>query len=396
MCKIKSYIAIFLVSLLVASCKEEMPGTLSKTKNVPNSITDVQVENLHGGAKLKYTLPSNEDLLYIKAVYESPKGNQREVKASMYTDSLIIDGIGSTEELEVQLYAVNRSEVSSSPVTVKINPLTPPVQLVGVSLALREDFGGVIANFENETEANVVISILRKDGEEWTSIETYYTNKRSGFFNARGQKSAPQEFGVFAKDRWGNKSDTLTVVLSPLYEERLPSPVPITTLYNDYNKHFSVFTYSYLFDGIYNIDNYAGTLLNSPASALPQSFTIDFKKPTNFSRFKYFMRMYTTGTATGYYYNNGNPEKWEIWGTNTLDPEWNKWTKIMDCVAVKPSGLPVGQVTQTDRDVALAGLDFNFPANTPPYRYLRWKTTKNFGTVDYVQMSELMFWGSQQ
>lgn len=394
MFSLKNLAAICLLALLAPACsKTDGPAPLSKSGNPPGPVTDVRVENLPGGARLKYSLPEDDNLLYIKAVYEFPEGNKREVKASLYGDSLIIDGIGSTSEMEVQLYAVSRSEKLSQPVIVKIQPLTPPVQLTGATLTLREDFGGVIAGFENSKEADLVISIIRKDGDEWVPIENYYTKKKSGSFNARGQASESTVFGVFVKDRWNNRSDTLVATLKPLFEEKLPPPVPITTLYNDYNKHYSIHNYTYLFDGIAAPGNYMGTFLNSPESKLPQSFTMDFKKPTTFSRLKYWSVM-----ATGNYFNAGTPEKFEIWGTNTLEADYSYWTKIMDCVAVKPSGKPLGQLTQEDIDVSTTGLDFSFPSNTQPkpYRYLRWKTTKNFGSVDYIQMSEATFWGSQQ
>ncbi|HMI05438.1 MAG TPA: DUF5000 domain-containing lipoprotein [Pedobacter sp.] len=388
---LKNFIVICLMAVFITACKEDLPQSISKEGATPRPVTNVVVKNLPGGATLRYKSPDSEDLLYVKAVYEFPKGNIREVKASMYIDSLTIDGIGNTDELDVKLFTISRSEAFSEPVTVKIKPLTPPVKLAGETLSLIEDFGGVTASFENKTESNLVITIVLKDGNEWLPIETYYTNRRAGSFSARGQEAKEQIFGVFIKDRWNNRSDTLKASLTPIFETRLPAPESITSLYNDYNQHYLTFRYTYLFDGIVSFANYVGTLLTA-TSKLPLSFTIDFKVPTQFSRFKFWMR----GGGNNYDFNFGAPEKWEVWGANELDADWSKWTKILDCTAIKPSGAILGVLTTEDLEAAKAGLDFQFPLNTPKYRYLRWKTTKNFGSVDYVQFSELTFWGNQK
>lgn len=388
MCKKKLFFIILLLVIVFSGCKEEFPAPIHSEGTAPVPITSVKVKNIPGGATLKYSLPENEDILYVKAVYEYPKGNIRDVKASTYVDSLTIVGIGDTNPLEVKLFTINRGEQYSTPFITTITPETPPVLLVKESLSVQETFGGVIVFFANSERADVVITILANKEGEWQPIETLYTNKIEGYFSARGQDASLTEFGVFVRDRWYNKSDTIKSLLTPIFEIKIPSPTPVITLHNDYNKHYHIYKYDYLFDGIVANLNYAGTLLNSPESKLPQSFTMDFKVPTEFSRFKYWMRPPDL-------FNFGAPEIWEIWGTNELDADWSKWTFIGEFKAVKPSGLPVGTMNAEDKSFAEAGLDFDFPPATPKFRYLRWKSTKNFGSVDYIQFSELTFWGNQ-
>lgn len=385
----KNYLITGLFILLsIAACKKQgIPGP-TEPGAMPGSVTNVQVENQPGGAKLQYILPNSEDLLYVKAVYEFPKGNIKEVKASMYVDSLRIEGLGNEEELEVKLYAVSRSEVESIPVSVKIKPLTPPVFSIAASLNLTESFGGVTLKYENTSMINLVINFVKKVNNEWVEIDVLYTNKKEGLHSVRNQESVQTEFGAYVKDRWNNKSDTLKVTLTPLFEKQIPKPTPITFLSGDYNLHFSNLNYNYMFDG--NYTNYMGTLA-ATGSDLPQSFTLDFGVPTAFSRFKYWM---IPGGATREF-NYAHPEQWEIWGTNDLANDWSKWTKIMDCKAEKPSGAPLGVLTTEDQVASRAGLDFSFPADIPRFRYIRWKTNKVFGGLPAVQIAELMFWGNQ-
>jgi len=384
--RFKQILYITLGYIALWSCKEEMPTTITGEGNAPGNVVDVIVENRNGGAKLTYTLPNDDDLLYVKAKYEYPQGNPKEVKASMYVDSLVIEGIGDTEELDVSLYAVSRSERVSEPVKVKIQPMTPPVQLVGSSLQVTSDFGGFAVNFVNEKRTEIVIEVLKENDGQWTNLDAYYTKSRNGIFTIRGQEAEPSQYGFYVRDKWRNKSDTVIVELTPLFEVQLPSPTPITILPSDYNLHFSNLHYGYMFDGIISDENYMGTLA-SDAAVFPLSFTLDFGTPTKFSRLMYWMRQ-----GDGHIYNYCSPEDWEIWGTNELTDDWSGWTKIMDCKAVKPSG-PSPTLTAEDRELAAKGLDFAFPVGTEPYRYIRWRTNTVFGRLPAVQISELAFFG---
>lgn len=376
---------------LCMSCQEETLGPLSPGGETPGKVSSVTIENRPGGAMLRYQIPNNENLLYVKAVFEYPAGNFREVKSSMYVDSLLIEGIGDTEERAIQLFSVSRSEVVSEPETVYINPLTPPVQLIANTLSVSADFGGLTTMYENSLMYAVVIEVLKKVDGQWTNIESNYTNLKSGMFSVRRQEAIPSEFGLYVRDRWNNKSDTTLISLIPLHEVQLPAPNWINSLASDYNLFYLNYHYGYMFDGVISSGNYAGTLVGA-GSQLPSSFTLDFGKPTSFSRFKYWMRQ---NDANGRY-SYASPEKWELWGANVLTDNWDQWTLISEYTAVKPSGAPLGTLTAIDRETSDAGLEFNFPPGTPPYRYIRWRTTKNFGSLNAVQISELAFFGSDQ
>ena len=378
------YLSIGLFSLL--ACEEEVPTALTGDGNAPGKVSNVTIENRNGGAKLTYSLPDDANLLYVKAVYEYPKGNVREVRASAYVDSLVIEGIGDTQELGVSLFSVSRSEKVSESVQVTILPMTPPVQLVAASLEVSPEFGGISVHFLNERRQDIIIEILKKVDGDWTNLDAYYTNSKQSLFTIRGQEATPTEFGLYVRDKWKNKSDTLLVELTPLYEVQLPSPTPVTILPNDYNQHYAGLDYTYMFDEVVSDGNYMGTLLTENSN-LPLSFTLDFGSPAKFSRFRYWMRQ-----GDAYIYNYASPETWEVWGSNELTADWENWTKIMDCRAVKPSG-PGTPLTAEDRELAARGLVFPFPAGTEPYRYIRWKTMRTFGALNAVQISELAFYG---
>ncbi len=86
-------------------------------KHAPGVVSNIKVTNLAGAALITYTLPDNENLLYVKALY-TLNGQQKEVKVSMFQKKLLVEGFGNTEERNIELYAVSRSEVASEPVSV--------------------------------------------------------------------------------------------------------------------------------------------------------------------------------------------------------------------------------------------------------------------------------------
>jgi hypothetical protein len=95
-------------------CKEDRLEPMGHDSTPPGQVSNVGVESLPGKVKLTYTLPGDPNLLYVKAVYRLNSGAMREIKASYYTNTMTLDGFGDTNVHDVQVYAVNRSEVAST------------------------------------------------------------------------------------------------------------------------------------------------------------------------------------------------------------------------------------------------------------------------------------------
>lgn len=79
------YTVIFLVSVIWTGCKEEgRIDFIDMSAPAPGQVKDVVVINRPGGAVLKYTLPEDRNLLYVRAEYEIKPGVIRETKSSFY------------------------------------------------------------------------------------------------------------------------------------------------------------------------------------------------------------------------------------------------------------------------------------------------------------------------
>ena len=102
--------------------------------DVPSPVQNPVVTALPGGAQISYQLPDDKSILYVKATAEIREGISREVKASTYTNSLVIDGFADTNEYTVYLYSVGYNNKESEPVLVSIKPDTSPIYIVRASI----------------------------------------------------------------------------------------------------------------------------------------------------------------------------------------------------------------------------------------------------------------------
>lgn len=386
--KMKNNLFLLVISLgiIICSCDEEPIGQIPTDSLPPAPVSNVQVENIAGGALLTYTLPDNEDLLYVKAVYSLKDGVTSEVKASLYTDTLKIEGFGDMQARQVSVYAVDRSKNESESVQIAIEPLEPPVLTIGETLRLVEDFGGVHAYWENSDRAEVSIVITKTDhNEEYTPLEVFYTSLAVGEGAARGLDTLESYFATYVEDRWGNKSEIKYDTLVPLFEQQFdPANFKEVKLPNDVESAYG-WVLSNIWDGTVGDQGFH----TASGGNWPQSFTIDLGVTGKVSRIKEYQRQ------NDWIYRHGNLKKFEVWGAATLDPSgsWDSWVKLMDCESVKPSGLPLGQYSSEDQTWAVSGEEFiNSPEN-PPVRYIRILVTEDWSGGDFLHLSELEVFG---
>lgn len=379
--------------LLLGACKEEKAVPITSDDGAPAPLTSAQAENFPGSIKITYQAPTDKNVLYVKAecIIE---GKKREAKSSIYSNEIVIEGFGKSQDYEVNLYTVSRSGNASAAYTVTVHPLPSPVSTVFTGLSLQEDFGGALAQFENPTEAELrLVMLAMDDAGDWMTAETFYTKASKGAFAVRGYEPKPRKFGAYLRDRWDNRSDTLIKELVPVFEEKLDR-TKFSPLYlpNDAKEAYSPWAMPKLWNGI--ILTHTGLddpgYHTAPGSGFPQWFTFDLGQVASLSRFKVYQR-------GGFYsFASGNPKKYEIWGSNNPAPDgsWDSWTKLVDCLSEKPSGKPLGETSNEDLAKVAAGEEFTFPPGTPRTRYIRMKTLETWGGSDALHFIEIEFWGA--
>lgn len=387
--KIRYFFMVMILSIFVHACTLEPVGQQPTDSIPPSPVSDVKVDNIPGGAILTYKVPQDEDLLYVKATYSLKDGVKSDVRSSMYTDTLKVTGFGDTKAREVTLTAVDRSRNESAPVSATINPLEPAVLTIGNTLNLVEDFGGVRAYWKNQTRSEISVVILREDNnKEYVPIQTIYSTMVDGEGGTKGMDTIPTRFGVYVQDRWENRSEVKYFTLKPLYEikfDRLKFKEVV--LPTDERAAWG-WVMPRLWDGI--VGNQGFHTANG-TGRWPHWFTFDLGVTGKISRVIEYQRW-------TYEYSNGNLKKFEVWGSPTLDAtgSWAGWTKLMDCLSIKPSGLPFGQVSAEDIAWAQAGEEFICSPLNPKVRYIRIKAIENWTGTDFLHISELVFFGDNR
>ncbi|SMC78654.1 DUF5000 domain-containing lipoprotein [Pedobacter nyackensis] len=377
-----------LVVMTTQACKESETSTIVNDGVAPGPVTGLTVTNLSGAATIKYNLPSDPDVLYVKAVYKTKQGIERETKVSYYNNTITVVGFADTDGYEVKLYAIDKGGNTSQPTSVTVNPLMPPFRIIRNSLGVISNFGGIDVSFENATQADVAIVVIAPNAlGDYTAVNTNYTTLKKGVFYTRDLKAEETKFGIYVRDRWGNISDTLQTTLTPIYEERLDRKLMKgISLPSDPG-----LAYGGSLNGVFDGSVTGGTYHSNDAARMPQQFTYDMGVTAKLSRLAWWMR-----PDGGGYYAIHAPRKIEIWGSNAPNPDgsYDGWTKLVDYEQIKPSGLPVGQLTTADNDAAKAGETVLIPLDAPKVRYIRFKTLTNWSGGTYVCFYELAMWGN--
>ncbi|MDR0743319.1 MAG: DUF4959 domain-containing protein [Tannerella sp.] len=385
----KRNIFMIWLSVLFFGCTEEKRPEIVMDSVPPAPVTDVQIKNIPGGAVLKYQLPDDEDLLYVKALYSLKEERQAEVKASLYCDTLVIKGFGDEQEREVQIVAVDRSKNESEPVKVTIKPLEPPVLAIGKTLSMSSDFGGVSLLWENPTRAEISVVLEKKDSiGDYSPVEIFYSSVIEGNGTARGMDTITSDFRAYVQDRWENQSAPLDAVLTPLFEKKFDR-TKFQALYLDGDEPYA---WGWVLPNMFDGNTGSGFHTETTNGTWPHSCSFDMGVKGKISRIKTWQR------SGSYLYDQGNVRRFEVWGTNDVNNlnDWNAWTKLMDCVSIKPSGLPVGEVSDEDRAHTADGEEYICPLNAPAVRYLRLNVLESWSLARFFYIMEIEVYGSEE
>ena len=268
---------------------------------------------------------------------------------------------------------------------------------------MREDFGGVQLKWENESGTELAVYLLAEDflTGEMETAEILYTKQENGLYSLRGFDDTERTFGVCFRDKWDNYSDTVLAKFTPLYEIQLDKtkfkqgklPGDNVSEIND------SWAFRRLFDD--KLDNLGwSTIGGNAGKPAPIRYTIDLGASSKLSRYKVYQRL-------DYEYRHYSPKKWKIYGTDHIDPanmtldyfdgdNYHKdWVLMGEFEIIKPSGIG-DQITNEDKEVALAGHEFVFDLGLPPVRYLRFEQYETWSGGLEVNYREITFWGSDK
>lgn len=388
----KKYIVyILLCWSTLASCKKEFHSFVGPEGETPGKISGVTVENLHGAAKLTYSLPDNDNVLYVVSKYEMRKGVYREVKASYYNNFMLLEGFADTLPHIVAVTVVSKSGKVSEPVNVTVNPLTPPYVMVFRSLTAKAALGGIDASFINTEKAEIGVVVNAIDTfKVYGKVAASYTSEDSGMVKVRGFDTALRKFDLFVTDKWGNVSDTLGLFFKPLFSRMLePDKFKAMKLEGDVESAtaWGDMSISKLWDGDPGGWNFWHS---DPNSSFPMSITFDLGQTAKVGLVKLWQRR----DSDEFMFAQNNVKHVQIYGRADapVNGSWDGWTLLSDYTMVKPSGLPLGQVNQADKDAVIAGEEIRI-SNGPEVRYIRLKIIESWQPGNTAaNIAEMEFW----
>lgn len=413
-----SRITVLLALFLAASCATDLGGRIDQYANVPvpSPVTVTGVRPISGGAVIKVSIPDDPHLKGVVAVYERG-GVEVNTKISRYVDSLFVEGYADTQEHTVNVYSFNVNEERSAAVPVKFTPLPPAIMTVKASIA--ESFGGVKVHIENNTSrSDLAICILKDDDlsdygkklsdMKWTEVTTLFTASEDIFLSRRGLEPKEAIFGLYLRDHWGNVSDTLTSILTPIVESKLDTVKVNGKLHyvfknanlgddNCKSTNPGYYPVEALWDGS-GLSSIPHFFVSEESGPSPTWLTIDLGNKARLSRI-------TTLPRIGYViYGGGAVRDYEFWGSMaptgeavppTSDNPYgfdDSWFCLGKFTQAKPSGylsngLP-GDITPEDSQVFNDGNDFEldpvqFPRCNDEVRYLRVVFFNTFSTFEY-------------
>jgi hypothetical protein len=408
---------IFMITALIyitSGCKEE--GRLDQiddSEPAPTQVTVEGVTNKPGGAVIRYKVPNDKNLLGVKVAY-TRNGEVCESKASKYIDTLVVEGFGTAEQQEAQLYSVGVNGKLSEPLPVPIRPLAPPVQTVRFDI--EEGFGGVVVSLlENHSRADLSVILMADtleyvDGgneRRWRDIQTFYTKSVAMKFSRRNLNSKPAYFAAYIRDRWGNMSDTVYRQLTPIEEVKLPKTEFVNAMLPTDFYSPAEGQNNYRLEQIWlggeasNQTFYASAF----AGPMPQWFTIDLGHKMSISRFQIWPR------STSEMYSGSSPRIFQLWGSDNPNPDgsWESWSLLGEFEQFKPSGYgegrEVGPITDEDITYFRTKSEFELVPTeqaSDPYMmvtHLRFKVMSTYTTYGteatngQVIICELAFWG---
>lgn len=396
--------SIMLLLGVLVSCEQgSIHSPITQSNNIPEPVSNVKVKRLHGGAKISYSLPNSGNMRSVKAVVKGKDGFRKVKEASSYNRKIRLKGLPDTTTYKVKLYTVNRAGNESKPVAVKVKPLTPPILYVFNSLTLNESFGGAKITFQNKYRGKVKIAVITKDpAGNLKVVDAYYTQAKQDTFYVTGFSPEKRRFGVYVRNQWGFRSDTLYKHITPIREQKVPKQgfeevhLP-TDSYKQNPCCGGRFDFNDLWDGVIH-EKWNG-YASKPGTSFPQWFTIDLGTMVKLDRFKLHSRYSAEGNAG--VYSLSDPRVIILWGSKNPDGEGefdNTWIKLGRFVDEKPSGSPPGEFTQDDLHYAtVEGKDFRIPnpLENPAVRYIRFETVDTWtdGQGNGVVITELTFWG---
>jgi hypothetical protein len=351
--------------------------------------------------------------LGVKAVYER-SGVQIETKASLYKDSLVIEGIGDTDEHYADIYSIGVNGKLSEVTKVPFHPL--PLALFTASMEVNATYGGISMSFTNPGKGDLAFVLLVDPlgNDVWEPLQTFYSKADIGKFTTKDMIVQEYKLAGYIRDIWGNQSDKMYKNVTPLLDFVIPKNKFLNAKLpgDSWYQTNPLCVLESVWDGNEYWPDHWESFISSSDAPLPQHFTIDLGLRVTLSRFKLFARDMRSAQGSSEVYHPYFPRTFEIWGSTNppADGSFDNWTCLGRWTLFKPSGYDKsgqpGVLTEEDINYYYQGQVYDmeesseFPNPFMEITHLRFKTLQTIGsygtnvTTASIMFSEITLYGS--
>jgi len=383
----------FFVLITIIACSEDdnidtsAPGILSNLSATPTN----------GGGIINYTLPSDNDILYVKAVYTNSLGDEVFKVSSKYNTSIEINGLNQATPIKVKLYVIDESENVSKATEVEFTPLKSFIFLVQESINITPDLGGVKITWENIASKTVFVYVhVIDDGEEIIRILSSSSPQENIFI--RGLAAKELTFSTKVEDFDGNITELEEKgKLTPLFEEKIDKST--WTLISNQSVDGNAYegeTVNFWDDVVDTVETDADNSYfiitrdnNGGSLTFPLDIVIDLNKNVKIQRFKVWQRAFWyNGGGVTYHYQEENIRSFDLYASN----DGQTWDLLGQFDIGDPRDA-AGNIPSEAFQEAIDGHEFSLPNTSEEFRYLKFSITSNYGSTQITVGSEITLYG---
>ncbi len=390
--KIIALFSVLIFTTIIACSKNE-----DLDSNAPGVVTNINVTPTNGGGIINYTLPSDDDILYVKALYTNSLGEEVFRVSSKYNTSIEVNGLNQSTPVNVKLYVVDESENISQAAQIDFIPLKSFIFLVQESINISPDLGGVKITWENIASKTVFVYVHIIDGTDETIRILSSNNLQESIF-IRGLPSKELSFSTKVEDFDGNITELEDKGKHiPLFEEKIDkSTWTLVSAQSVNGNAYEGRTVNFWDDVVDTVETDADNSYfiitrdnNGGSLNFPLDIVIDLNKNVRIQRFKVWQRAYWyNGGGITYHYQEENLKSFNLYASNDAQT----WGLLGQFDIGDPRDA-AGNIPTKAFQEAIEGHEFSLPNTSDQFRYLKFSITSNYGSTSITVGSEITLYG---
>jgi hypothetical protein len=416
-------LSMLAVMLFLTACGEKALDD----SPTPAAVTNLSYEKTNGGAIISYTLPVDENLLFVRANYVNSQNKEVSKVSSGYDNKIEIDGFADLSPRTIKLYSVGRNGKESAAASIEVVPDTSYIELIRRNLQFESILGGVRATWYTPSDKTVFVYVDYTEVGSGRASQRILSSSRMDTvrMNIKGLDSIPYNFTVTVEDFSNNKTESLEKgTFTPRPELKIPkagwklfSGNGGNSANGDYAEGKSVNFFDDIIDTrdsgtdnsyfIVRRDNNGGSLMFfndiTVSNGKPLMMIVDMGAEYMISRIMCWQRAYdyanriddTSGISSTYaYYKDDNLKSFLFYATDnaneiTNENIWNNYLMVCDFGGPFEDGyVPASKIQE-----AVNGHEFEFPDMMGPYRYFVMGLTATYGSEIQACFSEISLYG---